>query len=355
MDKYRIDGHKLMYHVDRLDAWRQGQDIYPIYLEISPAGGCNHRCTFCALDFMAYQGRFLDTQILKDRLGEMAQLGVKSVMYAGEGEPLLHRDIGEIVQHTKQAGIDVAVTTNGVMLDEERAAAILPHVQWCKVSINAGTAAVYSKIHRSKESDFEKVICNMRRAAKMKEAVGSDCCLGMQMVLLPENYNECPTLAQLAREVGMSYLVIKPYSHNTRSKTQQYAELQYDDVHLLAEELARFNTETFHVVVRAETIEKWNSRAREYQRCLAMPFWSYIDAGGNVWACSAYLGNKRFRYGSIYEKSFEEIWKGEQRQQFLQWAADELEVSGCRVNCRMDKINSYLWELTHPPEHVNFI
>ncbi len=86
-----------------------------------------------------------------------------------------------------------------------------------------------------------------------------------------------------------------------------------------------------------------------------MTFWSYIDAGGNVWGCSAYLGNERFRHGSIYEKSFEEIWKGEQRQQFLQWAADELDVCGCRVNCRMDKINSYLWELTHPPEHVNFI
>ena len=126
-------------------------------------------------------------------------------------------------------------------------------------------------------------------------------------------------------------------------------------VHLLAEELARFNTKTFHVVVRDETIEKWNCRSRGYQRCLALPFWSYIDAGGNVWACSAYLGNERFRYGSIYEKGFEEIWKGKQRQQFLQWATDELDVSDCRVNCRMDKINNYLWELKHPPEHVNFI
>ena len=52
MDKYRIDSHKLIYHVDRVHAWQQGENVYPIYMEISPAGTCNHRCTFCALDYM---------------------------------------------------------------------------------------------------------------------------------------------------------------------------------------------------------------------------------------------------------------------------------------------------------------
>jgi hypothetical protein len=33
----------------------------------------------------------------------------------------------------------------------------------------------------------------------------------------------------------------------------------------------------------------------------------------------------------------------------------KLDVSRCRVNCRMDEINRYLWDLKSPPEHVNFI
>jgi radical SAM protein with 4Fe4S-binding SPASM domain len=102
-------------------------------------------------------------------------------------------------------------------------------------------------------------------------------------------------------------------------------------------------------------MKKWDNNHRNYERCLSLPFWSYIDAGGNVWGCSIYLGDDRFKYGNIYEKTFKDIWEGEERQNSLRWAAETLDVTQCRVNCRMDEINRYLWDLKSPPEHVNFI
>ncbi|MBU4589905.1 MAG: radical SAM protein, partial [Candidatus Omnitrophica bacterium] len=83
MDELRIDSHKLMYHVDRVSAWQKGRQVAPIYLEIAPSGGCNHRCIFCALDYIGYRPEFLAQKALKKALKDAARCGVKSVMYAG--------------------------------------------------------------------------------------------------------------------------------------------------------------------------------------------------------------------------------------------------------------------------------
>ncbi|MBI5971566.1 MAG: SPASM domain-containing protein, partial [Deltaproteobacteria bacterium] len=92
-----------------------------------------------------------------------------------------------------------------------------------------------------------------------------------------------------------------------------------------------------------------------YDKCLALPFWTYIDAGGGVWGCSAYLGDERFLFGGIYEKTFEDIWQGEKRKKVMEYVAKELSTGECRQNCRMDEVNRYLWELKNPSTHVNFI
>jgi MoaA/NifB/PqqE/SkfB family radical SAM enzyme len=355
MDKYRIDSHKLIYHVHRVSDWLRGEQVYPIYLEISPAGGCNHRCTFCAKDFMGYQKRYLDSDVLQHRLREMGSLGVKSVMYAGEGEPLLHQDIGDIVKETRASGIDVALTTNGVLLTEPLCDQILANTEWIKVSINAGTPASYSKIHRCKPTDFDRVVDNMAAAATMRVQRGYQCVLGLQMLLLPENWDEAETLARIARDIGMDYLVVKPYSHHPDSKTQQYADISYEGHAELEKQLRAHDTGNFRVVFRAETMEQWDQGERHYDTCLALPFWAYLDSGGTLWGCSTYLEDKRFRYGNIYEESFASIWNGQPRLDALGLANEGFHLGHCRYNCRMDKINKYLWELKRPPTHVNFI
>ena len=355
MDKYGIDSHKLMYHVKRVDEWLDDKLIYPIYMEISPSGACNHRCTFCGMDFMGYNAKFLDTEVIKTRLLDMGALGVKSIMYAGEGEPLLHKDIGDIIRTTKKAGIDVALTTNGVLLDKKFIDTTLECITWIKVSIDAGTKETHSKIHGTSLNDFDRIIENMRHAVKVKNENGYKTTLGMQFILLPENWHEAELLAQKAKEIGVNYLLIKPYSQHLLSGNVAYKDIKYSDYIHLADKLEKFNDEKFSVIFRMNTMEKWDEGKRNYKQCLALPFWSYIDAGGNVCGCFNYLGDERFDYGNINDATFEEIWTGDKRKMSLQWANAELDTAQCRVNCRMDKINEYLWELKHPMEHVNFI
>lgn len=354
MDEYRIDSHKLMYHVGRVNDWLAGADIYPIYAEVSPVGYCNHRCTYCALDYMEYQPRYLSSDILKTRLSEMGRLGLKSIMYAGEGEPLLHKDITGIINHTKASGIDVAITSNGVLFNKKVVTESLAAITWIKISINAGTKETYSKIHRTKEDDFPTVIENIREAVRFRKENKLSSTIGMQMILLPENAHEAVLLANTAKEIGADYLVIKSYSQHLKSLTQQYKDFKYSDYYHLGEELKKINTSRFNVVFRMNAMKKLET-GKSYKKCLALPFWSYIDAGGGVWGCSAYLGDDRFLLGNINDSTFEAIWNGEKRKQVMEFVASSLDIKGCRENCRMDEINRYLWELRHPSLHVNFI
>ena len=365
-DRYAIDSHKLIYHPQRVaqylsavDAWDKAKDVYPIYVEMSPVGACNHRCTFCAVDYIGYKSIRMDTRMLERRIPEMAALGVKSIMFAGEGEPLLHTDITEIVLFCRDAGIDVSFTTNATVMRDHFLEHALPHISWIKVSLNAGTPETYAKIHRTKAADFHKVVDNLKRAVARRREAQLHCTLGAQILLLPENTHEIEQLAHLCRdEIGLDYLVVKPYSQHLSSLTRAYEAVDYSAQIALGQQLEALSTDSFSLVFRGHAMQKHSTdQARGYDSCSATPFfWGYVMADGAVYGCSAYLLDERFAYGNLNTQTFKEVWQGEARRNNFEYVRHGLDISECRKNCRMDEVNRYLARLReHRVPHVNFI
>ena len=84
--------------------------------------------------------------------------------------------------------------------------------------------------------------------------------------------------------------------------------------------------------------------------------WAYIMATGDVYSCSAYLLDDRFLLGNINEEPFYDIWNSNSRMEHAKFVLNELDISECRVNCRMDQVNRYLDSIVNNKiDHVNFV
>ncbi|NBH18708.1 radical SAM protein [Clostridiaceae bacterium] len=351
-EKIRMDSHKLIYHPDVVARWMKGENIYPIEVEISPSGACNHRCVFCAVDYIGYQPDFLDKDIILRDIAKMGQKGLKSVICSGEGEPLLNKNMPDIANGIKACGVDVAMSSNGALFTKDKAKECLGAFTWIRFSVASMERESYDKIQRGKPGDLEKVKENLTEAVGIKRDQKLKTTLGVQCLLLPDNMAQLPDMARQCREIGVDYLTIKPYSQHLHSENT--FQIDYEAMLALENEVKQYETDRFSVYFRANAMKKVHQE-KSYRQCLGLPFMTHIDAKGNVWPCVAHIGTKEFCYGNIYEQSFEEIWEGTRRQEILH-QLHKLDINKiCREACRLDEINRYLDDLKNPGEHVNFI
>lgn len=351
-DRIRMDSHKLIYHPDRVAQWMNGENIYPIELEIGLTNACNHRCVFCAVDYTGYQPVMMDAGMLRDRLCEFANKGVKSIIYAGEGEPLLNQNAVDLIKVTKRHGMDVAMSTNGVLLTKEASKECLSSLTWIRFSTAAITDQTYEKIHQCKKGDLQIVLQNMQEAVRVKKDQKASVTIGVQMLLLPDNKHEVVKMAQELKKIGVDYFTVKPFSQHPQSGN--ILQVDYQEMMDVEEEIKEIETEDYKIYFRAHSMEKLACR-REYKQCLALPFMVYIDARGNLWPCIVFMGKEEWKYGNLYEESFAQIWEGNRRKDLMRIFAEMDLEKNCRELCRLDEMNKYLTELKNPGAHVNFI
>ncbi len=349
MDK-EIDSHKLMFHPERVAEWHGKGDCPPIYIEIGLTNLCNHKCSFCGLDWARGQNT-LKTDVLFKNLEDMSKFGVKSICFSGAGEPLLHKDFLLIIKKTKELGIDVSFSTNVVLFNEKIAEQTLAYLSWIRFSLDSATAETHSKLHGTSKEDFPKIINNLKKAVEIKRKNNYSVILGVQFLLLDENKDELLEIAKICRDLGVDNLQIKPYSQNPNSVNR--ISVDYSKFRDFEDQLKSLATENFKIIyrsIRAENVEK----GHDYKECFGLPFFAIINEKGNVAPCHQFYDLEEFSFGNIYDNLFSEIWLGKKRQEVIQ-KINKKGVSECKKGCRLHEINKYLHRLRFPNFHDNFI
>lgn len=357
MDQFAMDSHKLYWHLDRVLDWQNGKPVVPIYVEISPVSYCNHNCLFCGIDFARQEKRSLDPGILCTRLEEMGRAGVRSVMFAGEGEPLLYKELSRAVETARRSGMDVSLTTNGMAGDEVLWQGLLPHLTWVRFSVDAGTAPVYAAVHQVAESCFEKTLGSIEQAIRIKRSRDLATTIGVQFLLIDENLDDVETACRLFTDLGVDYLSFKPYSEHPQMIGKRGYGYNDETIARIERIVQRYTSGSRTAVIfRKTATERYQCGHNAFNNCHALPFWGYICASGDFNTCSVFIGDDRFKAGNIHQHTMPEILNGQKRQQSIAFAAHEMSIgSECRVNCRMARVNEFLSTLASQPAHINFI
>ena len=83
---------------------------YPLMVTMSLTDKCNFRCDYCQLPIMNREE--MSTADWHRAIDELADAGMMRVSLMG-GEPLMRKDVGELIDHLKDRRVNVAMNTNG--------------------------------------------------------------------------------------------------------------------------------------------------------------------------------------------------------------------------------------------------
>ncbi len=353
MSNLQLDGNKLIHHLDRVNAWNRGETITPIYVAFSPTSYCNHSCVFCVYHYKEFKPIFFPLPRYQELVQEWKQMGVRSIFFAGDGEPLLNKQTPQMLEATYDAGIDVAINTNGRLMNEKNIPTLVKSLSFIRISLNAGSAENYARMHGTQEKDFEVVLENIKQLVAKKIETGSAITIGVQCVLLNQNKHEVKELAKRVKALGVDYLAVKPFL--------KHPEIKFDDtienLDAVLEDLVLFGNEIsddkFSFVLRKGLF--LNKFERKYKNCHSTDFMIEVDANGDVYSCGPYLGNAEHKLGNIIKTSFKEFWHSEQAEKVRTHVRCNVDVSKCMPFCRPNSVNEVLWQIKNPPQHVNYI
>lgn len=362
-----LDGHKLNWHKDRVEAWLKGERIAPITIDCSLTRRCTYRCVYCYGQLQANDEKRMTKDVIFRFLDDAAEIGVKAISFVSDGESTCSPHLYDAISRGRNNGLDMALATNGYLLEDDKLEEILTDLTYLRFNISAGEPSRYSEIMGCKEECYHKVLRTISNCVRIKKERSLPVTLGIQMVLMPDFSDQVMPFTELGKEIGVDYAVIKHCSDDEDGSLKVDYSAYFGMVGLL-KKAESCSDEKY--IVRAKWSKILSGGKRCYSRCYGPPFIMQFSGSGLVAPCGMLFNKKYSKYhiGNIVNNSFKEIWKSERYWEVIDLiASEEFDArTMCGALCLQHKVNEFLWDLkqgkaslekpaTAPPEHINFI
>lgn len=306
---------------------------------------CNLNCQHCYATEMYRKDKrelsLAELEVCIDRICNVAE----NVIFYG-GEPLMRKDLPEIVSLCGERDMNTHVITNGTLITRESAEKLAnAGLKQMGISVDAATENTYAAI-RGRDY-FLKIIDTIKMIADYPFM------MSMGFVISTQNYEEVGAFIELADDLNVDQIIFIPLAPVGNAKDSEGLNLtphQYvETAQKIAEKKSSLGLKDDFVVLDFAPPLLVDYMNRTYgSKLLEEPKWCFagtgslfIRADGRVYPCKGYVeeygdGNGRAGTYSLLEKTLPEILGGEYFDEIFQLSAPAL-LEGELPECKKCK------------------
>lgn len=304
---------------------------------------CNLKCKHCFVSSLP-EGNDLSFEKIRDIiLPKLKHANVTRITLTG-GEPMVHRDIMNIMKLFSDNNIHITLCTNALGLNEEK---IIKMKQLNDIHVNVSLDGFSNKSHgkfRGNDSElvFNKIIENIKLLSKYDLLNG--------IMTSPNRFSsiqEYIDICKFAKKYNANYVLFNPLSKFGRGEYTQNLAYNQQELVELRKNIEKENLETENFQIVFIRIPKENSEDNLSDCNCEI---TYIFTNGDVAVCpymvfaceneEAKYKREDFLYGNILNKDFDLLKEMNEYKlpDYIQNVNNKKECQGCGKGCKAIKI-----------------
>ena len=279
----------------------------PLVVHINITNKCNLKCAHCYGSYPEKQmERELPTEKWLNLVDELAKCGTKRIDVAG-GEPLLRKDIGEILDRMKKRRMIVTMNTNGQFIKDK--IDVVKKLNTICVSID-GDEKSHDEVKG--EGAYRKSMEGIKIAKQNGLTVHTN------TVLTKNSIPAVPHVLESARKYGWIAEFSLPFFHGANAILAPE-----EDIRRILNELIDYKKGGYPVSLSYDSLRhmaSWPDYAKNYSTEVRLPCYAgknicLIDYNGFVYPCAQLTGNPIFSPLNFLEVGFEKAFENTQNHE----------------------------------------
>lgn len=363
-----LDGTKVWWWQDRIAAWKRGELVAPVTMDVAWTRKCQASCNFCYASLQSSEGGEITREIAFQFLDDCAEIGVKGVSLISDGESTMVPFFADSVEYGAKLGIQMGTSSNGIKLTPEVLEQILPHLSYLRFNFSGGDKHRWAQIMGLKQGLYDRVIENVKAAMRIKRRDNLPVTVNLQLVSMPQDADQLLPFARLAAQLRPDFGIIK-HCADSRDGELGVDYSKYKDIFDVMKECEALSDETFRMAVKWSRLE--DEGKRSYKRCYGPNFILQMSGNGLIAPCGQLFNGRysKMHIGNVTTQRWRDIWKSDRYREVMSWLASESWNSQemCGPNCLQHNSNIYLDRLTKgeiqlpdisnmkEPTHIGFL